>query len=80
MEAAVKFKWKLGQTADERKVFEILTAIKEDPAKLSAETAKTVLDTISANPVVFTPLLQDVLSQTVKANYFLLPHQYEFIA
>ena len=78
MEAAVKFKWKLGQTADERKVFEILTAIKEDPAKLSAETAKTVLDAVSANPAVFTPLLQDVLSQTVKANYFLLPHQYEF--
>ena len=72
MEAAVKFKWKLGQTADERKVFEILTAIKEDPAKLSAETAKTVLDAVSANPAVFTPLLQDVLSQTVKANYFLL--------
>ena len=41
-------------------------------------SAHAIVNAVAAKPEVFTPLLQDVLSATVKPNFFLLPHQYEF--
>lgn len=77
LKACVKFKWKLGQTEAEKALLEILNVCKETPEVLS-EKAAAILEAITAKPELYTPLLQDALSASVKANYFLLPHQYEF--
>ncbi|MCD8339098.1 MAG: glutamate--tRNA ligase family protein, partial [Burkholderiales bacterium] len=77
VKAAIKFKWKLGQTAEEQEVLGILNALKENP-DLIPQKADEVIEKIAAQPAKFTPLLQEVLSATVKLNFFLLPHQYEF--
>ncbi len=77
-EAAVKFKWKLGQTEAERELASLLADIKANPENLNETSAHAIVNAVAAKPEVFTPLLQDVLSATVKPNFFLLPHQYEF--
>ena len=77
-EAAVKFKWKLGQTETERELASLLADIKANPENLNDASAHAIVNAVAAKPEVFTPLLQDVLSATVKPNFFLLPHQYEF--
>ncbi len=77
-EAAVKFKWKLGQTEAERELASLLADIKANPENLNETSAHVIVNAVAAKPEVFTPLLQDVLSATVKPNFFLLPHQYEF--
>ena len=77
-EAAVKSKWKLGQTETERELASLLADIKANPENLNDASAHAIVNAVAAKPEVFTPLLQDVLSATVKPNFFLLPHQYEF--
>ncbi len=78
VQSAVKHKWKLAQTTEETKLLGILNKLKETPETLDFKVTKEVLDIITATPNVFTTLLSDILSETVKPNYFLLPHQYEF--
>ncbi len=77
LKATVKFKWKIGQTQDETELANILSACKENP-ELLPEKSNEILVHITNKPELYTPLLQEVLSLTVKPNYFLLPHQYEF--
>ncbi|MBQ8829721.1 MAG: glutamine--tRNA ligase [Burkholderiaceae bacterium] len=77
LKTIVKFKWKIGQTQDETELAKILSACKENP-ELLPEKANEILAHITNKPELYTPLLQEVLSLTVKPNYFLLPHQYEF--
>ncbi len=77
VKAAVKNKWKLGQDQLETEVLAVLNRIKENPEIIN-EKEDEVIQRIGAHPEKFTPLLSDALSATVRPNFFLLPHQYEF--
>lgn len=77
LKAVVKAKWKVGQTEKERALASILSECKEQPEILESKSAE-IFAILNETPELFTPVLQDALSIAVKANYFLLPHQYEF--
>ncbi len=77
VQSAVKNKWKLGQDQKELELLSVLNAIKENPELIDSKKDE-VIGLIAAAPQKFTPLLSEVLSAVVRANFFLLPHQYEF--
>ncbi|MCF0254450.1 MAG: glutamine--tRNA ligase, partial [Duodenibacillus sp.] len=78
--AAFAARAKLGQSAPEaamRDVFGLWEAA-AGPERLDDAAALTFFTLLSEHPENFTPLMQAALSETVRKNFFLLSHQYEF--
>ena len=77
--AAYAAREKLGQSAPEAEVAKLFEGWKAGvPADFSDASVKHFFEVLLAHPENFTPLLQAALSATVRKNFFLLSHQYEF--
>ena len=77
--AAYAAREKLGQSVPEAEVANLFEGWKDGvPVDLSDASVKHFFEVLVSHPENFTPLLQAALSATVRKNFFLLSHQYEF--